>query len=153
MAKKNKRQSKESEALQLLIDIRQINHLVEALQEQIDEIHTTLTNATVKPKEINVQTSLPKDPMADLVIQMVEFQKEIQDYQKELVEKKTHALKIVKMMDFDNQTIILLRFFRGFTYEEIGEHLGYSQAQTWRLLDKAKEEFIRVYKMNKNEVE
>ena len=50
---------KQDEALKLLKDIRHINGMIMRLQEQIDEIYTALTNATVKPKEIDVQTSLP----------------------------------------------------------------------------------------------
>lgn len=148
-----KKADKQNEALKILTEIRKISNLIEVLQEQINEIHTTLTNATTKPKEINVQTSLPKDPMSDMVVQVVEYEKEIQEYQNQLVKKKSDALKVIKQMEFDNQTILLLRYFRGYTYEELGNYFRYSQAQTWRLLDKAKEEFIAIYNMNKNEVE
>ena len=70
---------KQDEALKLLKEIRHINHMIENIQEQIDEIYTTLTNTTVKPKEINVQNSLPSDPMADMVINAVEYQKTLQE--------------------------------------------------------------------------
>ena len=73
---------KQDEALKLLKDIRQINHLIETIQEQIDRIYTTLTNATVKPKIIDVQTSLPEDPMADMLIKAIEFQDQLQKHQK-----------------------------------------------------------------------
>ena len=85
------KQDKQSEGLKLLKDIRTINRQIEELQELIDAVYTSLTNATVKPKEIQVQTSLPADPMADKVAMVVEYQKTLEDYQLSLVEKQMMA--------------------------------------------------------------
>ena len=82
---------RQDEALKLLKDIRHINHLIEQLQEDIDKIYTSLTNTTIKPKEIDVQVSLPSDPMADKIAQAVEYQNLLQEYQAELIKKKTIA--------------------------------------------------------------
>ena len=114
---------RQDEALKLLKDIRHINHLIERLQEQIDEIYTNLTNATVKPKEIDVQTSLPSDPMADKVIKAIEYQKQLQDYQTELIERKTKALNVIKQMNIDNQQLLLQMIFRGRSRTEYRIHL------------------------------
>ena len=95
---------KQDEALKLLKNIRHIDHVIKMLQEQIDRLYTTLTNATVKPKDINVQSSLPSDPMADLVIQAIEYQKQVQEYQMELINSKNKALEVIRRMDIDNQS-------------------------------------------------
>ena len=100
---------RQDEALKLLKDIRHINHLIEQLQEDIDKIYTSLTNTTIKPKEIDVQVSLPSDPMADKIAQAVEYQNLLQEYQAELIKKKTIALNIIKQMDIDKQQLLLLR--------------------------------------------
>ena len=136
---------KQDEALKLLKDIRQINHLIETLQEQIDRIYTTLTNATVKPKTIDVQTSLPNDPMADMLIKAIEFQDQLQKHQTELIERKNTALAIIRQMDIDNQQLLLLRYFKGYSVEDVGQKTGYTYRWAWEKIHQAEEEFISIY--------
>ena len=136
---------KQDEALKLLKDIRHITSMIMRLQEQIDEIYTALTNATVKSKEINVQTSLPTDPMADRVIKAVEFQKELQEYQIELISRKNKALNVIRQMNIDNQQLLLLRYFKGYSIEEVGQNVGYTYKWAWEKIHQAEEEFIGIY--------
>lgn len=136
---------RQDEALKLLKDIRHINHLIERLQEQIDEIYTNLTNATVKPKEIDVQTSLPADPMADKVIRVVEYEKQLEDYQKDLIERKNIAIGIIRQLDIDNQQYLILKYLSNKTIEEIGHIVGYAYRQTWENIHKAEQQFIDIY--------
>lgn len=136
---------KQDEALKLLKDIRHISAMITRIQEQIDEIYTALTNATVKPKEIDVQTSLPSDPMADRVIKAVEFQKELQEYQIELISRKNKALNVIKQMNIDNQQLLLLRYFKGYSIEEVGQNVGYTYKWAWEKIHQAEEEFIGIY--------
>lgn len=136
---------KQDEALRLLKDIKHINHLIEKLQEQIDEIYTSLTNATVKPKEIDVQTSLPSDPMADKVIQAVEYEKQLEDYQRELIERKNVALGIIRQLSIDDQQYIVLKYMSNKTIEDIGKIVGYAYRQTWENIHRAEQQFIEIY--------
>lgn len=136
---------KQDEALKLLKDIRHITAMIMRLQEQIDEIYTALTNATVKPKEIDVQTSLPNDPMADRIIRAVEYQKELQEYQIELIARKNKALNVIKQMNIDNQQLLLLRYFKGYSIEEVGQNVGYTYKWAWEKIHQAEEEFIGIY--------
>lgn len=136
---------RQDEALKLLKDIRHINHLIEQLQEDIDKIYTSLTNVTIKPKEIDVQTSLPADPMADKVAQVVEYQSQLQDYQDELIKRKTIALNIIKQMDIDKQQLLLLRYFKGYSVEEVGNKSGYTYRWAWEKIHQAEEDFISIY--------
>lgn len=139
------KQDKQSEGLKLLKDIRTINRQIEELQELIDAVYTSLTNATVKPKEIQVQTSLPADPMADKVAMVVEYQKTLEDYQQQLVGRKIRAIKIVQQMNVDNQQLILLRYFKGLSIEAIGDNVGYTYRWAWEKIHQAEEEFISIY--------
>lgn len=136
---------RQDEALKLLKEIRHINHLIEQLQEDIDKIYTSLTNVTIKPKEIDVQTSLPADPMADKVAQVVEYQAQLQDYQDELIKRKTIALNIIKQMDIDKQQLLLLRYFKGYSVEEVGNKSGYTYRWAWEKIHQAEEDFISIY--------
>lgn len=136
---------RQDEALKLLKDIRHINHLIERLQEQIDEIYTNLTNATVKPKEIDIQVSLPADPMADKVIKVVEYEKQLEDYQKDLIERKNIAIGIIRQLDIDSQQYLILKYLSNKTIEEIGRIVGYAYRQTWENIHRAEQQFIDIY--------
>ena len=136
---------RQDEALKLLKDIRHINHLIEQLQEDIDKIYTSLTNTTIKPKEIDVQVSLPSDPMADKIAQAVEYQNLLQEYQAELIKKKTIALNIIKQMDIDKQQLLLLRYFKGYSVEDVGVKVGYTYRWAWERIHQAEEDFISIY--------
>ena len=140
---------KQDEALRLLKDIKHINHLIEKLQEQIDEIYTALTNATVKAKEVDVQTSLPADPMADNVIKIVEYERQLEEYQKELIDRKNIALGIIRQLSIDDQQYIVLKYMSNKTIEEIGQIVGYAYRQTWENIHKAEQQFINIYSQKK----
>lgn len=137
--------NKQDEALRLLKDIKHISYLIEKLQEQIDEIYTSLTNATVKPKEIDVQTSLPNDPMADRVIKVVEYEKQLEDYQKELIERKNIAIGIIRQLNIDSQQYIILKYLSNKTIDQISNIVGYGSRQTWENIHKAEQQFIDIY--------
>lgn len=136
---------RQDEALKLLKNIKHINHLIEQLQEDIDRIYTALTSTTIKPKEIDVQTSLPPDPMADKIAQVVEYQSAIEDYQYELIGLKTKALTIVKQMDIKDQQYIILKYFNNKNIDQIGEIVGYAFRQTWENIHHAEQQFIEIY--------
>ena len=136
---------RQDEALKLLKDIKHINHLIKELQENIDVVYTKLTSTTSKIKDVDVQTSLPTDPMAEKIIQVVEFQKELEEYQSELIAKKMIVLNVIKQMDAKNQPYIVLKYFSGKNVEEIGNAVGYAYRQTWENIHTAEKEFIELY--------
>lgn len=136
---------KQDEALKLLKDIRHTSIMIEELQEEIDKIYTMLTSTTIKPKEINVQSSGDSDPMATKMIMILEYQEKLQNYQQELCEKKLHALKIIQQMDIEKQQIITLRYYKGYTVERIGEQVGYTYRWAWEKIHEAEQDFITIY--------
>lgn len=137
---------RQDEALKLLKDIKSINRMIEELQMQIDEIYSMLTSTTVKPKEVNIMTSGDPDPLATKMCKILECQEELQKHQAELCERKSTAIKIIQQMDIDNQSIIVMRYFRGLTIEEIAEELHRSSYyHTWEVVHKAEEEFCDIY--------
>lgn len=137
---------KQDEGLKLLKEIRSINHMIEELQMQIDEIYSMLTSTTVKPKEVNIMTSSDPDPMATKMAKILEYQSQLQEYQSELCDKKILAINIVKQMDIEKQQIIIMRYFRGLTIERIAEELHRSSYyHTWEVVHQTEEEFCEMY--------
>ena len=139
---------RQDEALKILKDIRHIYRLIEQLQEDIDRIYTSLTNTTVKPKEIDIQTSLPADPMADKVALMVEYEKKLEAYQLDLIERKNLVIDTIKTMDVDNQQYIILKYMNNKTIDQIASIVGYGSRQTWENIHKAEQQFIEIYSNN-----
>lgn len=136
---------KQDEALKLLKDIKTINNRISQLQELIDSVYTSLTNVTVKPKEIQVQTSLPADPMADKVAEIVEYQKTLEECQQSLVQKQMLVIEIMQQMTIENQRLLHLRYFKGWSIETIGTNVGYTYRWAWEKIHLAEKEFISLY--------
>lgn len=139
---------KQDEGLKLLREIKTINYMIENLQTQIDETYAILSGKTIKPKEVNVQTSKQPDPMADHIIKIMEYQEKLQSYQTELIEKKYIALEVIKQMDIEMQQLLLLRYFQGYSVVKVGEQIGYTERWTWEKLHQAEEMFLEIYAMN-----
>lgn len=139
---------KQEEGLKLLKDIKYINRMIEQLQDQINEVYAMLTSTTVKPKEVNVQSSGSSDPMADKMVKVIEYQEKIQEYQLQLIEKKTIALETIKKMAIEKQQIITLKYFNEHSVEEIGEIIGYTYRWAWEKIHEAEEEFIELYEQD-----
>lgn len=136
---------KQDEALKLLKEIRGINRTIEQIQEMIDVVYSSLTNTTVKTKEIDVQTSLPSDPMGDSIAKVIEYQKTLEEYQSQLIDKKMRALNIIQQMSIEFQQLLLLRYFKGWSIEAIGEKVGFTYRWAWEKIHLAEEEFISIY--------
>lgn len=136
---------KQDEALKLLKDIRHITRQIELVAEEIEQSYTRLTNTTVKAKEIDVQASLPSDPMADGVIQLVEYQKQLDEYRKDLIEKRSIFFGVMGNISAESQVYLTLRYLQNKSVEEIGDDQGYGYRRSWDKLHEAETEFIEQY--------
>lgn len=137
--------ARQDEAIKLLKDIRNISHVIEIAEEQIDRLYTSLTNATIKPKEVDVQTSINLDPLGDKMAQIIEYQEKLKQYHMELLNKKGIALDVLKKMEPEEQKILSLRYFKGLTVEATAEELNMSYFGTWKKLNRVEETFCEIY--------
>ena len=137
---------KKDEGLRLLKDIRHIEHLIETLQEDIERTYSMLTSTTVKPKEMNVQSSGDNDPMSTKIINVLEYKEKLENYIDDLCKKKEKVLDVLKQMDSEQQIMLTLRYIEGKTIEEVSEELNRSSYyHTWEVLHKAEEQFCEIY--------
>lgn len=137
--------AKQDEAIKLLKDIRHISHIIEVAEEEISRLYTALTSTTIKPKEVDVQTSINLDPLGDKMAKIIEYQENLKRYHFELLTKKGIALDILKTMDAEEQEILLLRYFKGLTVEATAEELNMSYFGTWKKLYRVEEHFCEKY--------
>lgn len=137
--------NKQDEAIKLLKDIRHISHLIDIAEEEISKLYTALTSTTIKPKEIDIQTSGNIDPLGDKMARIIEYQEKVAQYHIELLAKKEKALDILKKMDAEEQEILLLRYFKGLTVELTAEELNMSYFGCWKKLNRVEEKFCEIY--------
>lgn len=133
------------EALEVLRKIRDIAALIKEYNEQIEEIYTEVTSTTQKIKDINVQTSLPADPMADAVIDMQERKKELVEYVKQLEKYKADVMSVMKHMDVKEQRLLIMRYFKGWTVYKISTEIDYSYQWTFDMLKQAEKNFSKLW--------
>lgn len=122
------------------------------LDRQLESVLTLLTR-TVKPlKDINVQSSLSNN-QEDLIIKQIELLQEGERIKQELIDKHKIALEIIRRMPTATYaTIISMRYCtlnprtnRQFTWQEIGDHIGYEERQTRRIHGEALKEAGIIY--------
>ena len=136
---------KQYEALKLLKDIRHINKQIDLLIDDIEVAYTRLTSTTVKPKDMNIQTSLPADPMADKIIELVEHQRQLDSYQRNLLDKREIFFMILEKTHAESQVYLTLRYLQGKSVEDIGNEQGYGYRRAWDKLHDAEVDFIENY--------
>lgn len=140
---------KKDEGLKLLKDIRHISHRIEELQEDIDRTYSMLTSTTIKPKDVDVQTSSDPDPLATKMSSIIEYKEQLLEFQSELCRKKKIVLSIIKSMELEEQRMLTIRYIEGLTIEKVAEALNRSSYyHTWELLNKAEEHFCQIYSEN-----
>lgn len=131
--------------LELLRNLRHITALIEELQEQIDHTYSMLTGTAIKQKLVDVQTSAPVDQMAEKMADILELQEKLQKHQAELCQKKNTALSIIKRMEIEHQQLLIRRYMKGLTIEQVAEEASWSYYWTWQKLHEAEDIFCKLF--------
>ena len=76
---------------------------------------------------------------------MLEYQKQIEEYQVELYKKKVKVITLLKSMEIEEQRILILRYFKSCTVEDIADKIGYTYRWAWEKLHQAESNFIDLY--------
>ena len=138
--------------IEYLKQIRDIKVYIISLERQIQEIETQLTRTKQRVKDINVQTSLPSDPMADLIIKKVEIEERIVkriNYQWDIISKGMDLLDKMDSQEF--KKLLSLRYINCMTYKEMMDIMDVSRATIARRLMQAEKAFDDLYELIQNE--
>lgn len=131
---------------EFLKQIRDINITIISLQLEIERINTMLTSTTIRPKEVDVQTSGQADPMADKVIKKVEYEKKLKDFLSRQIGIKEDALKLIDMLDRqEDKSFLMLRYLNCMSYKEIMDKVELSLAAVKKRLSEAERRFNVLY--------
>lgn len=135
---------KEHPGIQHLEEIKEIDKLIRKLKEKIIIENEKLTDTAVKYKEIQVQTSGATDKIGEKGPEIVDFQKEIEQYIKELNEKKIQTLAIMKQLPVKHQ-ILILHYMNNKPWKEAAEEMKKSAKWVREEKRKALDGFCRLY--------
>ena len=130
---------------EFLKQIRDINITIISLQLEIERINTMLTSTTIRPKEVDVQTSTPADPMAERIIEKVEYEEKIKRLILEQFDIKSQALDMMSELDAKYKNILLLRYVNCKSIKEIMDVYNLGRAAICKRLNEAENEFDTIY--------
>mgnify|MGYP002627264827 CR=1 FL=1 len=135
-----KEQFKKMTAKQYLSQLKKIDIQIRQLMSEKDFLEAQLTKATMTPREIQVQSSLPADPMADKVARIVDIEKELDEKVDQLIDLRQVIVRQIQSLPNQMHIIILYKRFVEYkrcdtVFEEIRQEnpqYTYSDRQLFR---------------------
>ena len=101
---------------------------------QIAELETLATKVNAALSPIKVQTSKDNHKMESTVIKMTEYQEELNNDMKKLIQVKRETKEIIDTVTNDEYRVLLeLRYLSSMRWEEIAVEMNYSIDHVFRL--------------------
>lgn len=131
---------------EFLKQIRDINITIIGYQLEIERLNTSLTSTTIKPKQVDVQTSTPADPMADKIIQKVEYEDKLIDALNRQIRIKTAALDMLDHLESqEDKAVLILRYINCMTMKELEDAIDKKHTVATKKLREAERAFNIIY--------
>lgn len=131
---------------EFLKQIRDINITIIGYQLEIERLNTSLTNTTIKPKEVDVMTSIKADPMADKIIEKVEYEEKLIDALNRQIKIKTDALNLIDILDSqEDKALLILRYINCMTHKDMADKMDCSVSSVKNKLRIAEAHFNQIY--------
>ena len=131
---------------EFLKQIRDINITIIGYQLEIERLNTSLTNTTIKPKEVDVMTSIKADPMADKIIEKVEYEEKLIDALNRQIKIKTDALNFIDRLDSqEDKALLILRYINCMTHKDMADKMDCSVSSVKNKLRISESHFNQIY--------
>lgn len=131
---------------EFLKQIRDINITIISLQMEIERLNTMLTSTTIKPKEVDVQTSTPSDPMADKIIKKVEYEDKLKECIYKQMTIKGQALTLIDSLERqEDKSVLMLRYINCMAIKDIMDKIDASRATVNNRLREAERNFNALF--------
>lgn len=131
---------------EFLKQIRDINITIIGYQLEIERLNTSLTNTTIKPKEVDVMISIKADPMADKIIEKVEYEEKLIDALNRQIKIKTDALNLIDILDSqEDKALLILRYINCMTHKDMADKMDCSVSSVKNKLRIAEAHFNQIY--------
>lgn len=126
------------QAKEQLSQIKKTDRLIDRLLATVQTMRSSLTSQSYELQPDRVQTSGPKDRMAETFARIDDLERKINARIDELIRLKADACdKISQIEDQDQQNVLMARYVQGERWEKIAVDLNFSIAQVYRLHGKA----------------
>ena len=121
-----------------LSQIKKTDRLVDRLLATTQTLRASLISQSYELQPDRVQTSGPKDRLAETFARIDELEQKINARIDDLIRLKEDTLKVIyQIPDKDQQNVLIARYVQGERWEKIAVDLNFSIAQVYRLHDKA----------------
>ncbi len=136
-----------------LLSIKQLDNKIQNKKLEIQTLYTLVESVTIKPKEVNVQTSAPEDKLADTLAKIVDMKDELQEEMNELLNIKFQTVKLIRELQDDVYVNILIRRYVKYdSWEDIALDLGFTERTVFRKHGFALIEFQKILDKNYSKI-
>lgn len=126
------------QAKEYLSQIKKTDRLIDRLLAVVQTLRFGLTSQSYELQPDRVQTSGPKDRLAETFAQIDDLERKINARIDDLIRLKADVCdKIDQIPDKDQQNVLIARYVQGERWEKIAVDLNFSIAQAYRLHGKA----------------
>ncbi|MDO4285189.1 MAG: hypothetical protein Q4C60_07605 [Eubacteriales bacterium] len=120
---------------------------IDDLVRERERLLTTLGPRALRLKEVDVQTSLPGDMMAETMAAVVSLEREIQISIHDLAMQQARAEQMIRQVDSDvHRRLLRLYYFDGLRWWQVAEEMEYTEAHVRKMHSKALEEIAQILK-------
>lgn len=125
-----------------LLQLKRIDVQMQQLISEKEFLESQLTSTTIRPKEIQVMSSMPQDPMGDSIIKLMELEHAINERYDRLINLRQTIVAQIQAMDDPLQMQILYKRYVEYKRWEIIElEMHYSFQHLQRIHKKALKTF------------
>ena len=121
-------------AKEYLCQIPKADRLINQLINTVANLRSSLTSVNTELKPDKVQTSGPKDTMAETIAKIIDLEKEINQRIDTLVDLKKEAFRLISLLpDHDQQNVLIARYIDNKKWLDIAGDLNFSISQVYKI--------------------
>lgn len=110
-----------------LRSVRKLKLDIEAKKRERDTLYMTLTGTTIRPKEVDVQTSVGGDVFGDRMAIVADYDRELEEEIINLIREQHKANQIINTLTVAEYRAVLTDYYiNGYTWLKVAELNGYA---------------------------
>jgi DNA-directed RNA polymerase specialized sigma subunit len=136
-------------AKEFLQSIRMERMEVDHMSDMLEELRTSLLPSAIRYDKIDVQVSLPDDPMAETFAKIEEIETQIRDHLTGMMDKYNRAVALVLQLEKSEHRQVLQAYYLDPAHpkwQQVADRLGYSEQHIFRLHNDAIEQLEKDFK-------
>jgi len=107
--------------------IRKTDRLIQRLSDTVATLRSNLTSQSYELKPDKVQTSGPKDTLADTIAKIIDLENKINARIDEIVDMKREAFKMISVIhDLDQQNVLIGRYIQLKKWDDLAAEFEWS---------------------------